>query len=299
VTAAASASKALDNVHSAQLSVNLLDVSTTGTVGSTGLTESALIAQLAAQINETTPNSVTTGTAPTASQIQTELSILNAATDHTDYDAFKALVDAETASGADTATAAFNPLVAQLNAHNALVKTDSDAVAKLAKDVATLHTATSNVDTLTGLQASVTADTKVLTDKGYVVTTLDTAHTGTTLFGTASSDVYVVDSANATINLFGLQGADSLFVGTGYTMVQGAIGAKGVVGNDAALEVFVSTSDAGDAVLQVETHAFSSGTTGAATSAEIVTITLTGVDASTLHLGTDGIITSGTAATTA
>jgi hypothetical protein len=74
-------------------------------------------------------------------------------------------------------------------------------------------------------------------------------------------------------------------------MVNGAIGAKGVVGSDSALEIFVSSNSSGDAILQIEQHAYSSNVSS--TTGEIVTITLTGVDATTLHLN-NGIITSGT-----
>jgi hypothetical protein len=414
-TAVANVTAANTNVANSQLVANMLDIApdAAGTIGSTGLTEQGLIDALALQINTTTPKTVAAGDTPTLAQIQTELAVLNAKTDKTDYNAFKALVDAETvglssaqltANGnvttaanllasdktaaatahsnyvtelttfkaADTtlnagtvsvsgnalvltngttvttladlnattkvatvhagidevsnpdvtnliakynadvnaaatvttdttnltnlkATAAAvdatNPLTATQATDAAAVTAASAAITKLAKDVAALSTANANADTLAGLNASVKAYSDALKDKGFVIDTLDATHSGlVTQFGTAASDIFMVKGFDATIAAFGLQGTDSLFVGSGYTLVKGAIDADGVTANDAAMEIFVSTSGT-DAVLQIETHAYSSNFMG--TAGEIVTITLTGVDATTLHLD-NGIITSGT-----
>jgi len=286
-TAAINVTKADANVDNAQLGVNLLDVAddAAGAVGTTGLTEKALIQAIADQINATTPKTVAAGATPTVAQIQTELAVLKA-TDAGAYAAFKALVDAEADSGD-----AFNPLIAKQTTDTAAVKASSDAIADLAKDVAALQTATANVNTLAGLQATADAASKLLTDKGYNVVTLDAGHAAS--FGTSASDVFVTAKTDATIGAFGLQGADSLAVGKGFTLVQGAIGAKGVTANDAALEIFVS-QNGGDAVLQFENHAYSSNVAG--TAGEVFTITLTGVDATSLHLDSNGIISAGTAA---
>lgn len=286
-TAAINVAKAQTNVDNAQLGVNLLDVAKddAGTVGDTGLTESALIKAVAAQINETTPKTVADGATPTVAQIQTELAVLKA-TDTTKYDAFKALVAAETA-----ADATFNPLIgAQVDATDK-VKAANDTITDLAKDIAALQTATANVNTLAGLQATATSASDLLKAKGYNVVTLDADHIAS--FGTSASDVFVTAKTDATIGAFGLQGIDSLAVGKGFTLVQGAIGAKGVTASDSALEIFVS-QQGGDAQLQFENHAYSSNVAG--TAGEVFTITLTGVDASTLHLDSNGIITSGTTA---
>lgn len=187
----------------------------------------------------------------------------------------------------------FNPLAsAQTNA-TAGVKAVNDTIAKLDKDVAAMHTAEANADTLAGYEATYEAAAKVLGDNGYELVTLDATHSGAvTQFAGAQSDIFVVDGHNASIAAFGLQGTDSVFVGTGYTLVQGAIGAKGVTASDTAKEIFLSNNANGDAQLQIETHAYSSNVS--ATAGEVVTITLVGVDASTLHLGTDGIISAGT-----
>jgi len=290
-TASANVTKATDNVTTAQLGANLLDVAadTAGTITvATGAyaaaySESSLIAKIASVINGTTPDSVATGATPTLAQIQTELAVLKAAGGAA-YTDFKALVDAEAAASSD----AFNPLIAKQTAATDKVSDVSDAIADLAKDVAALQTASANADTLAGLNATVDAYNKVLKDKGYTVVTLDATHT--TNFAGATSDVYVVSNKDASIGAFGLQGTDQLFVGTGYSLVQGAIGATGVKGNDAALEIFVSNNN-GDTVLQIETHAYSSAVTGTGTG-EIVTITLTGVDASHIKLDANGIITA-------
>lgn len=299
--AVANVTKADLNLSNAQLSVNLLDVAldTAGNVTVTdengvsaafvdangkSYTESALIKAIADQINTTTKDTVAAGATPTLSQIQTELAVLKAGTDTAAYNNFKALVDAET-----NADAKFNPLVAKQTADAKVVSDDTKAISTFAKDVAALHTAEANVSTLEGLQATVDATKQLLLDNHYHVVTLNTD--AGTEFATADSDVYIVNGHNESIAAFGLQGSDALFVGTGYTLVQGAIGDTGVKGSTSALEIFVSTNATGDAQLQIETNAYSSNVATAA--GEIVTITLTGVDASTLHLGADGIITAG------
>lgn len=283
-SAVSSVSKAQTNVDNAHLAVNVLDVASddAGAVGDTGLTEKALIKAIADQINATTPKTVADGAAPTVAQIQTELAVLKATAPDT-YASFKALVDAEAASGD-----AFNPLIAKVVADTDAVKAVNTAISTLAKDVAAQQTATANVNTLAGLQATADAAAKLLTDKGYAVVTLDEAHAAS--FATAASDIFVYAKHDASIGAFGLQGSDVLSIGKGFTLVQGAIGAKGVTANDGALEVFLS-QNGGDAVLQFETHNYSSNLITTNPS-EIVTVTLTGVDASTLHLDSNGILSA-------
>jgi hypothetical protein len=304
VTTSINLTKATDNVALAQLGENLLDVAAdaagTITVGGTGpsagtYTESALIAKIAAIINGTTAGTVAAGATPTLAQIQTELAVLKAAgATSAAYLDFKAVVDAEAAAGGTAALdAVWNPLLAKQSTDAAAVDAASTAISTLAKDVAALQTANVNVDALAGATATVAAYNKVLTDKGYVVVNLDSTHTSN--FAGAKSDIYVFDATktvnNTTVAAFNLQGTDILSVGSSYSLVKGAIGATGVKGVDTALEIFVSNNN-GDAVLQFETHAYSSNV--AATAGEIITITLTGVDATTLQLN-NGIITSGTA----
>ncbi|MGJ7914367.1 DUF4214 domain-containing protein [Massilia sp. LXY-6] len=289
-TALSNVAKAQTNVTNTTLVTNMLDVAAdsvgTITANGTAYTETNLIKAIADTINGTTSGTVAAGATPTLAQIQTELAVLKAQTDQTAYTNFKGLVDAEAGAGA-----AFNPLVAKQAADTTAVSTISTTIKTLATDVAALQAAQANVATLNGLQATVDAYAKVLSDKGYLVTPLDATHT--TNFAGAKSDVYTFDAKStvtgSTIAAFGLQGTDALSVGTDYTLVNGAIGAKGVTGNDAVKEIFVSNNN-GDAVLQIETHAYSSNVL--ATTGEVVTITLTGVDATTLHLN-NGIITAG------
>jgi hypothetical protein len=305
-TTSANVLKAADNVKFAQLGANMLDVAAdatgTITVGGTGPdagahTEAEVVAAItkAVKANGTT---VADGAIPTVSQIQTTLQVLSTKTDATSiaaYNNLNELVKAEAGVGVAAADVnKFNPLLTTLATDTKTVSDTSDAIAKLAKDVAALQTANANANTLAGLTATVNAYNTALKDKGYAVTTLDAAHQ--TNFATAASDIYVVSNKDASIAAFGLQGTDSLFVGTGYTLVQGSLTATTPVkGNDAALEIFVSSTAGGDTQLQIETHAYSSAVTGTGTG-EIVTITLTGVDASTIKLDSTGIITAGTAA---
>jgi hypothetical protein len=296
-TAVSSVTKAQTNVDNAHLAVNMLDVAAdlqadgttpnnVATVNGVDYTEKALIKAIADQINLTTPKTVADGATPTVAQIQTELAVLKA-TDATAYAKFLNLAEAEADSGD-----AFNPLISKVVTDTAAVKAAGDVITDLAKDLAALQSATANVNTLAGLKATADAAAKLLTDKGYAVVTLDADHA--TSFATAASDVFVYAKHDATIGAFGLQGSDVLSVGKGFTLVQGAIGAKGVTANDSALEVFLSQSG-GDAVLQFETHAYSSNL-AITVPTEIVTITLSGVDASTLHLDSNGIISAGTTA---
>jgi len=191
----------------------------------------------------------------------------------------------------DAVNVEFNPLTAAQTEATADVKAVNDAIAKLTKDVAALKTAEGNADALAGYKATYDAAVKFLDDNGYVVANLDAG--AATQFATADSDIFVAGDKSVSIAAFGLQGNDSVFVGTGYTLVKGAIGATGIKGSDTAMEIFLSTNASGDAQLQIENHAYSSAVAG--TTGEIVTITLVGIDATTLGLSTDGIITAGTA----
>lgn len=188
------------------------------------------------------------------------------------------------------AKAELNPLADAQTKATAELKVVTDAIAKLDKDVAALKTAEGNADTLAGFDATYQAAVDFLDDNGYSVTNLDAG--AATQFAGADSDIFVVGEDSVSISAFGLQGSDSLFVGTGYTLVKGAIGATGVTGSNTAMEIFLSTDVSGNAVLQIENNAYSSSVTGA--TGEIVTITLVGIDAATLGLSTDGIITAGT-----
>jgi hypothetical protein len=100
---------------------------------------------------------------------------------------------------------------------------------------------------------------------------------------TAGSDIYVAGTTDTTILNFGLLGSDALFIGSKYTLNTGKLSA----GNPSVLEAFVAQSGS-DTTIKLEKTAFGSN----AASPEVVTITLTGVDATKVHL-TNGIITVG------
>jgi hypothetical protein len=98
---------------------------------------------------------------------------------------------------------------------------------------------------------------------------------------TAASDIFVASKADATISLFNLLGTDSLYIGSQYTLNTGKL----TTGNNAVLEAFVAQSGS-DTTIKLEKTAFGSN----AATPEVITITLTGVDATKVHL-TNGIIT--------
>lgn len=169
-----------------------------------------------------------------------------------------------------------NPLTANLATAEGTVKTTTASIKALNDAVTGLATAEANVTQYDALHASVMTATKVFTDNGYALQNVDTAFE----IGSASSDIFMVGKTSSSISLFGLQGADALYIGNGYTLNTGALS----TGNNAALEAFVSQSGL-DTVIRVETSAFGSS----AATPEVVTITLVGVDATDIQLN-NGII---------
>jgi hypothetical protein len=103
------------------------------------------------------------------------------------------------------------------------------------------------------------------------------------MIANVGSDIYVAGKSDATIALFGLQGSDALYIGSQFTLNTTGDLAKG---NDAALEAFI-VADGTNTKIVLETKAFSSNSSDAE-----ITITLTGVDATKVHLN-NGIITVG------
>jgi hypothetical protein len=293
-TAASSVTSAHTTTGSAQHAVDNLDVDMT--LVNTSGSEANLLSQVTTAINtyaaaHTGSNlAVAAGTYASEAQIQTAKAVIDqtpgqAATD------FDTLVSSYEAKAAAT-----NTLTAAQTAANGAIKTAQDTISDLADAVAAMQTAQAHVSTLAGYQATVKADQAVLTSHGYNLVDLTAAAT----VATSAADIFQFNAATShsgTVSLFGLQGADSVFVGSNYKMVSGAISDPTIKGDDSALEVFVSKSGT-NTVLQIETHAYSSGLDATANPNEIVTITLTGVDASTLHL-TNGIISTAAPATTA
>jgi hypothetical protein len=276
-----SADAAQTNAHTAedaaQLQVNYLDVSTATTA------EVNTLATVTTLIKGYGDITLATGAKATEAQIANELSILTAkdaaaggtGTAHTNLTDFTAAVSAY-----HTAAAA-NPLVDALNLANQEVETATDKIESFNEDLADLKLAQSNVDQWAGYDAQVSAATKLFTSHGYNLVN----NISGTVIGTGASDVFVAGTTDATISLFGLQGNDSLYIGTGYTVNTAGL-TKGV---DSVLEAFIVSANSGaDTKIVLETKPFSSNSSDAE-----ITITLTGVKAADVHLDANGIITVG------
>lgn len=241
---------------------------------------------------------VTAGTLPNQAQITTELSGLLAIKTSADaiaaqsgatadqiaagtaadnaYTTFKGLVDAFNAANTD------NPNSATLTSDNAAVKADQKAITDLSTAVANLAKATTLQAELNAVNGQVKAASDAFTTNGMAQpVTLDASHASP--LATGAADIYVAGTTNATITNFGLVGADALYLGSKYTLNTTGDTTKG---NDSVLEAFIVKSGS-DTKIVLETKAFASSE---ATTADLVTITLTGVDSTHVHL-TNGIIT--------
>jgi hypothetical protein len=234
-----------------------------------------------------------TGATPTTAQITTELTQLDAinksaaaiaaqagATDAqkadalkaaTAYNTFKALVDDFKAD--DNA----NPLVKAQTDATAAVKADADAIAALSKAVAALDTANATAAQLAAVNGQLKAANDAFTSHDLQ---LPVSLTGTQV-ATAGADIFVAGKTDASVLNFGLLGSDSLYIGSQYTLNTGKLS----TGNNSVLEAFVAQAGT-DTTIKLEKTVFGSN----AATPEVVTITLTGVDATKVHL-TNGIIT--------
>jgi hypothetical protein len=278
-SAHSAAAKADAAVTTAQLNVDHLDVDTSTTA------EATTLAAVATDIKGYGDMTLATNVMPTEAQIATEQAILTAkaaAAGNTGA-AQTAMTNFNTDVGNYHTASASNPLVDKVGIDSAAVTAKAKAVTDFNTDVATLATAQANVAELAGHDAAITAANTLFSDNGFNLVSL-----GTTVAAVAgtTSDVFVAGSVDSTISLFNLQGTDSLFIGTGYTLNTGKL----TTGNDAVLEAFVGSDSSGNATITLENHAYSSHVGGAA---ELVKITLVGVDASTIHLDSNGIITAG------
>jgi hypothetical protein len=233
------------------------------------------------------------GATPTTAQITTELTQLDAinksaaaiaaqagATDAQKadaaaalaaYNSFKTLVDKFTLD--DNA----NPLVAAQAAATATVKADNDAISALTKAVAALDAANATAAQLAAVNGQVKAANDAFTSHDLQ---LPVSLSGTAV-ATAGADIYVAGKTDASILNFGLLGSDSLYIGSQYTLNTGKLS----TGNNSVLEAFVAQAGT-DTTIKLEKTVFGSN----AATPEVVTITLTGVDATKVHL-TNGIIT--------
>lgn len=214
------------------------------------------------------------GTSATAEQIAARDAAVKAAAD------FKALVDAFNA--ADTG----NPLVDALAGAKATVTTANDTIKALNDAVTDMNEAKILDTQLKAVNASVAAAEEAFADNDL---SLPVDVVGTVLAG-AGSDIFVAGTANGSITNFGLLGNDSLFIGSQYTLnttaTYNATTNKVTGGNNAVLEAFIF-QDGDDTVVILEKSAFGSS----AATAEVVTITLTGVEATDVTLS-NGIVTA-------
>lgn len=187
------------------------------------------------------------------------------------YTSFKTLVDQFTAD--DNA----NPLIDTRDTATASVKADNDAITALTKAIAALDTANATAAQLAAVNGQVKAAGDAFTAHDMLLPVSLTSDQ----VATAGADIYVAGSTDVTVLNFGLLGNDALFIGSKYTLNTGKLSA----GNPSVLEAFVAQSGS-DTTIKLEKTAFGSN----AASPEVVTITLTGVDATKVHL-TNGIIT--------
>jgi hypothetical protein len=288
VTALLAASTALESadavkgkadlaVDAATLNVHYVDVTTAETTALQAVADKFVVVD---------PTVKLAGKLPTEGEMTTELAALKAKADvetdpagvaHTNYTSFKGLVDTYHAAAVTDPT-----VKAQTDAAKA-VSDATDAIKTFTTDVAAYNAAKATLANFGGYDAIVLAAQKVFADNGYIVNDLGT--TTTDQIASASSDLILAGSNDVKIALFGLQGKDALYIGTDYTLNT----TKDMTGNDAVKEVFIVGANGGaDTEIVLEKSAFGSS----AATAEVITITLTGVSAADVHLN-NGIITVG------
>ena len=306
VTSASKISATQDVVYNADGTVNLVTAAVPGTPGSAAIP--AVPPTLDADGNPVpgtgspeVPAVPATDPVPakTTPLIELKNDVLTLAVTEKAYPGITALLNAitteqiaevaETNAGIVVASAEAN--VATLDGNSGLAAryeaatdrvTAAEATIKSFTEVlAAQNEAQAHADALAGFEATITASTELFADNDYNLVSVDDA--GTSLVATVDSDVYVVGAKGSTINLFGLQGEDSLFVGTGFTLNRGAL----TTGNDNVKEIFVSQTGA-NTTLQIETSAFGSH----ASTPEVVKIVLVGVTATDIALDANGIITA-------
>jgi hypothetical protein len=256
-------------VTSAEASVNYLDM---------GTNEVNALEAIKALMPAGT---VAAGALPTQAQIATQKAIVDAGTDAAAKTAFnEAIADYNDVIGENARVDALGTATGQATAAN-------KAIADLTKATTALTKAEAASAQLAGFDASIDAAKKAFVDAGLVAP--QDATTG--LIATAASDIYVAGKVDASINLFGLLGNDALFIGTGYTLnTTATMDATTKVitgGNNGVLEAFIFNGTDG-AHIVLEKSVFGSSV---ATTPEVVTITLVGVDATDVQLN-NGIITT-------
>lgn len=280
LTADLAVSNADKAVTSAQSSVNYLDM---------GATEVARLETIKGLMTDVP---VAAGALPTSAQISTQQTILQAAADAeaTPGAATTALNNFKTAVANYETAAVVNARVAELNTATGAAKTANESIAALTKATADLTKAVGMQSELASADAAIAAAKKAFVDGGLVA---PVDITGTPIIATSASDIYVAGKTSGSINLFGLLGDDALFIGTGYTLnTTATLNTAGTVitgGNNSVLEAFIFNTTEGTKIV-LEQSAFGSS----AATPEVVTITLTGVNAANVDLA-NGIITVDTA----
>lgn len=216
--------------------------------------------------------------APTGAEILTEIAGLEALVEAGAVDAvanlaaFQDLVDDFVAADGDL-------LVSDLTTLAADVVAAEEAVAELDDAVAALADAEAAVAALEALEDDVDAAEDAFDDAGLNVPVTLIAVTG----ASAGSDIFVVgDIATSTVVNFGVDGTDSLYIGTDFTLNTGAL----TTGNNAVLEVFM-IQDGANVKIHLETEVY--GSDSGAVTEQI--ITLTGITVAELSLS-NGIITA-------
>ena len=300
ITAVLNASIALEAANKAVATATTTQTNAQKAVDTLDLTAAAKLA-LVKVADAMTVVDIADGATPTAAQITTEQATLDAraktATDiaaqagstQAQKDAaaaatkaandFKALVDAFNA--ADDA----NPLVSALTNAKATVTTANNTIKSLNDAVTAMNKAKVLETQLKAVNASIDAANDAFLDNDL---SLPVTATGSVLAG-AGSDIFVAGTTGGTITNFGLLGDDSLFIGSKYTLNTTAKydAAKGTItgGNNAALEAFIFQKG-DDTVVILEKSVFGSS----AATPEVITITLTGVEATDVTLS-NGIVT--------
>lgn len=281
VLAASTAQEAADATLASSLKAQTAAVANVNYLDMTA-TEVTNLQNLRAKMVEFADVSIAEGALPSLAQLATQKSILEAnvaagvAGAQAELDAFTPLLTTYEAS------ATTNTRVAALTTANTAVTTATTTITNLTKATTELNAAVAANAQLTAVDASITAANLAFTTNGM---TTPMEIDGNEV-ATAASDIFTVGDVSGQISLFGLQGKDSLFIGSDYTLNTGAL----TSGNNAVLEAFIKTAANGtDTVITLETSAFGSN----AAIPEVVTITLVGVVATDVVLN-NGIITLST-----
>jgi hypothetical protein len=179
----------------------------------------------------------------------------------------------------DAAELADTPLIDDLSDANDALETHVDTVDEpLEEAVADEVAAGTAVLTITALNLTLAAAEAALAAQDISVSTIVAEQDAT-----ADNDAYLLGTVGGTINEFGDDGDDVIFIGEdSYVINIGDIDE----GDDAVLEVFLDESAGGDTTLSIETSVFG----GSAAEPEVIVVVLTGVAAADISIDTAGFI---------